>query len=79
MEALYKIKTNDLDPSWIDSIKKLFGDKEITIKISTEMDETGFLTLYPANEEHLTANIASEPSARFSGEEFIRYVKKKKK
>ena len=38
------------------------------------MDETDFLTLYPANEKHLLENIAAEPSKKFTGDEFKEYV-----
>jgi len=76
MEALYKIKANELDSLWIESIKKLFHDKDIIIKVSTDMDETDFLTLYPANEKHLLDNLAAEPTIKFSGDEFMEYVNK---
>jgi len=79
MEALYKIKANELDSTWIESIKKLFSDKDIIIKISTEMDETDFLTMYPANEKHLLENLAAEPAVKFSGDEFKEYVNKQTK
>ena len=45
MEALYKIKTSELDNQWIESIKKLFKNKSIVIKVTSEMDETDYLTL----------------------------------
>ena len=77
MEALYKIKAKDLDKNWLESIKKLFGDKEVVIKVSSEMDETEYLTLYPANKEHLLENMDSGEEERFAGEEFQEYVKNK--
>jgi len=76
MEALYKIKANELDSVWIESIKELFSGKDIIIKISTEMDETDFLTIYLANEKHLLDNLAAEPTVKFSGDEFEEYVNK---
>ena len=79
MEAFYKIKANELDSTWIESIKKLFSDKDIIIKISTEMDETDFLMMYPANEKHLLENLAAEPAVKFSGDEFKEYVNKQTK
>jgi len=79
MEALYKIKANDLDSVWIESIKKLFYDKNIIIKVSTNMDETDFLTMYPANEKHLIDNLAAEPTVKFSDDEFKEYVNKQVK
>lgn len=79
MEALYKIKAEELDSLWIESIKKLFHDKNLIIKVSTDMDETDFLTLYPANEKHLLENIAAEPSKTFTGDELKEYVDKMSK
>lgn len=79
MEAVYKVKASELDSFWIESIQKLFQDKNIVIKISADLDETEFLTLYPANEKHLLDNIASEPAMRFTGDELKMYVNKKQK
>ncbi len=79
MEALYKIKTSELDSLWIESIKKLFKNKSIIIKVTSEMDETDYLTMYPANENHLLDNMAAEPVIRFTGDEFREYVNKTKK
>lgn len=75
MEAMFKIKAKELDKNWLDSIKQLFQDKEIVIKVSTDMDETDYLSLYPANKEHILKNMAAEPSKRFRGNEFDDYVK----
>ena len=74
MKALYKIKANELDSLWIESIKKLFQDKNLIIKVSTELDENDFLTLYSANEKHLLENIAAEPTKTFTGDELMEYV-----
>ena len=60
----------------MDTIKKLFNGKEITITISTGTDETTYLTMNPANEKHLLDNLAAEPSIKFSGDEFMEYVNK---
>lgn len=79
MEALYKVKANELDSLWIESIKKLFQDKNLIIKVTADMDETDYLTLDPANEKHLLENMAAEPSIIFKGDEFQEYVNKKLK
>ena len=60
----------------MESIRKLFQGKEILIKISTEWDETSFLSLYESNEKHILDNIAAEPSAIFTGDEFQNFVDK---
>ena len=76
MEAIYKLKANEISPNLMDTIKKLFKGKEITITISSEPDETAYLTMNPANERHLLESIAQEPSIRFTPEEFREMVKK---
>jgi hypothetical protein len=76
MEAIYKLKANEVSPNLMDTIKKLFKGKEITITISSEPDETAYLTMNPANERHLMESIAQEPSIRFTPEEFREMVKK---
>jgi hypothetical protein len=76
MEALFKIKTEEIDKKFIDSLKKLFAGKDIVIRVYEEDEETAYLTKYPENEKHLLENIVSEPSRKFSGDEFNTYVKK---
>jgi hypothetical protein len=76
MEAIYKLKANEISPNLMDTIKKLFKGKEITITISSEPDETTYLTMNPANERHLLESIAQEPSICFTPEEFREMVKK---
>ena len=76
MEAIYKLKANEINPNLIDTIKKLFGSKEITITITTELDETTYLTMNPANKKHLLESIAQEPSVKFTPGEFQEMVDK---
>jgi hypothetical protein len=76
MEAIYKLKANEISPHLMDTIKKLFKGKEITITISSEPDETTYLTMNPANEKHLMESIAQEPTVRFTPEEFKNMVNK---
>jgi len=40
------------------------------------MDETDYLTQYPANEKHLLDNMAAEPAKKFTGDELVEYVEK---
>ena len=74
MEAIYKLKANEIDPNLMDTIKKLFRGKEITITITTEPDETTYLTMNPANKKHLLESIAQEPSVKFTPGEFREMV-----
>ncbi len=76
MEAIYKLKANEIDNNLMVTIKKLFSGKEITISITTEPDETTYLTMNPANEKHLKESMAEEPSVRFTPEEFNKAVSK---
>jgi hypothetical protein len=76
MEAIYKLKANEISPELMDVIQKLFKDKEITITISSEPDETTYLTINPANEKHLMESMAEKPSVRFTLDEFNEVIKK---
>ena len=76
MEAIYKLKANEINPNLMETIKKLFSGKEITITITTEPDETTYLTMNPANKKHLLESIAQEPSVKFTPGEFRKMVDK---
>lgn len=79
MEAIYKANANELDISLVKAIKNLFKGKEVTIIVSSEMDETAYLTSDHANEKHLSDNIISDKEVHYSGEEFSAYVEKLRK
>jgi len=74
MEAIYKLSANEIDSNLISSIKKLFGQKEITITITSEPDETTYLTMNPANEKHLLESMAQEPFISFTEAEFKKHA-----
>ena len=75
MEAIYKLNAKEIDPNLMDTIKKLFRGKEITITITTaEADETNYLTRNPANTKHLLENIDAEPTIIFTIGEFDKHV-----
>ena len=76
MEASYKLKASEINQNLINSIKKLFSDKEITITITPAPDETSYLLMSPANEKHLMESLAEEPSIRFTPTEFNEKVSK---
>jgi hypothetical protein len=79
MEAIYKLKANEINSTLMDTIKKLFSGKEITITILAEADETTYLTMNQANEQHLLNNLAAESAMKFSDDEFMEYVNKQTK
>ncbi|NQV03106.1 MAG: hypothetical protein HQ542_10690, partial [Bacteroidia bacterium] len=66
------------DISFVKAIQNLFKEKVITITVSTDMDETEYLTSNPANEKHLLDNIATDSEVRYSNEEFKEYIDKLK-
>jgi antitoxin YefM len=75
MEAIYKLNAKEIDPNFMDTIKKLFRGKEITITITTaDVDETDYLTRNPANKKHLLENIDAEPTISFTAGEFDQHV-----
>jgi antitoxin YefM len=52
MHSVYRINTNELDPSFIDALKVTYPDKEIEIVVY-EVDETAYLLGSEANKKHL--------------------------
>ena len=76
MEASYKLNANEINLALLNTIKKLFSGKEITITITPEPDETTYLTMSPSNEKHLMESMAEEPSIRFTPAEFKEQVDK---
>ncbi|GLI35198.1 hypothetical protein [Desulforhabdus amnigena] len=52
MHTTYRLHANQLDEKFIQSLKALFGDKDIEIMVS-EVDETAYLLRSEANEERL--------------------------
>ena len=73
MEALYKLNSGEINASFIESVKKLFRGKDLVIRITSNADDTEYLSQYPANEKHILENMVAEPVKRFSGDEFSDY------
>jgi len=76
MEAIFKIEPQEFNEELFLHLKKLFKGKTVTIAISTDIDETTYLTLNPANEKHLLESMAQEPTITFTPEEFKEKVRK---
>jgi hypothetical protein len=76
MEASYRLKANEINQTLIDTIKKLFSGKEITITITPVPDETTYLTMNAENEKHLMESMAEEPTVHFTPGEFKEKVSK---
>ena len=52
MNAIYHLKADELDESFLDAVKTTFKDKEIEIAVY-EHDETAYLLRSDANRERL--------------------------
>ncbi|OKH37342.1 hypothetical protein NIES2119_13920 [[Phormidium ambiguum] IAM M-71] len=56
MSTVYRVKASELDSSFLEEIKKTFGDKEIEIIVS-QFDETEYLLKSEVNKERLLSAI----------------------
>jgi antitoxin YefM len=63
MDAIYRVKADELDQSFLDALKATFKDKEIEIAVY-ERDETAYLLRSPANREHLLRALTDVEAAR---------------
>lgn len=68
MYALYKLRADELDQRFLDTLKSQFQDREIEISVcetadSTE-DETAYLLRSPANRERLLRAIDNVAQGR---------------
>jgi len=57
MTTTFQLNANELDKSVIDSIRLLFKDKQITLTVESEIDETEFLFQSEANKEKILQSI----------------------
>jgi antitoxin YefM len=62
MYALYRLRAEDLDESFLETLKSQFADREIEIAVcetaEIEEDETSYLLRSPANRDRLLQAIA---------------------
>jgi len=62
MNAIYHLRADELDESFLAALKAMFKDKEIEIAVS-ERDETSYLLRSPANRERLLRAVADVESS----------------
>jgi antitoxin YefM len=58
MYSTYRLNINELDTSFIKSVKRLFKDKEIEIAIY-EVDETEYLLSSPENKKKILLAVSN--------------------
>ena len=57
MQTVYQIKSEELNINLINSIKELFGDKELRITVNDSFDETEYLLSSGNNQKRLMESI----------------------
>lgn len=57
MQTTYQINTNELNINFLNSIKNLFGERELRIVISDSIDETEYLLSSEKNAARLIESI----------------------
>jgi len=63
MFTIYRLNADELDSTFLDSLKSAFGHKQIEIAVS-ETDETDYLLRSPANRERLLQAVADVEAGR---------------
>jgi antitoxin YefM len=58
MHSTYRLNANELDDKFVESLKKMFKDKEIEIAVY-EVDETEYLTRSENNKKRLFEALAN--------------------
>jgi hypothetical protein len=82
MTTNYILSANELNESFLKSVKSMFGKKEVVISISDYIDETEYLLSSKANKKSLIKSIhqvENGESVLFKGDEFVKQVKKRLK
>lgn len=57
MTTIYRIGANELSVAFIESVKKKFADKTITIMVTDAGDETDYLLATDANKQSLEKSL----------------------
>ena len=59
MVSSFTLRTDELNSSFIETIKNLFAGKEIEITVQDAQTDTEYLLQSPANKNHLAQSISS--------------------
>ena len=70
MEITYRLRASETNPDLLKSIKESFRGRNVIITVSSDQDETDYLTSNVVNFEHLKNSLAEEPVIKFTAEEF---------
>jgi hypothetical protein len=79
MEITYRLRASEISPDLLKSIKEFFRGRNVIITVTTDQDETDYLTSNVANFEHLKNSMAEEPAIKFTAQEFEALVAKMQK
>lgn len=71
------IKADELDESFLKSIRSMFKKKNISIIVEEEMDETEYLLASPANKKMLEKSLKSADAGNLTKVDIDKYLKKK--
>jgi len=71
------IKADELDESFLKSIRSLFKKKKISIIVEEEMDETEYLLASPANRKILEKSLKSIEAGNVIEVDIEKYLEKK--
>lgn len=74
LETTIIIASGELTEDLLKKIKQLFDGKAVTIPISTELDDTGYLLASEANKKHLLESMVGEPAVYFTHDKYTKRV-----
>jgi antitoxin YefM len=64
MEAIYRLRTDELNEDFINTLKSVYYAKAIEIRVQETEDETEYLLKDEANREHLMRAIAADKAGK---------------